>query len=58
MDSAGGSMLDWFIIIAYFPTLGGILMYVIKLEIRMAKMCTNIKWIRDLLKSSGWDPEG
>jgi len=50
MNNAAGSMLDWFMIIAYLPTLGGILMYVVRLEMRMAKMNTDLCWIKKLLK--------
>jgi hypothetical protein len=56
--NATGSMLDWLVIIAYIPTLAGILMYVIRLEVRITKMSTDICWIKGLLKKDRKDRAG
>lgn len=57
MDNIAGYIVDWFIILAYPPVLGGLLIYIVRLEIRMAKMGRDVCWIKKILKSNAPDPE-
>jgi len=45
-------MLSWFIISTCLPAFMGMLGYIIRLEVRIAKISRDICWIKDALKKS------